>query len=59
MKAIIVFDFSAQKNDLKSTNIEEVRLQMEMFYQEIVRLQNSKGPVAPASAPVSATKGSK
>lgn len=45
--------YSTMKTDLKSTHVDEVRLKMEMFYQEIMRLQNSR---APNSAPQTQTK---
>ena len=34
--------FRKLQSDLKTTKVEEMRQQMEVFYQEIVRLQNSK-----------------
>lgn len=35
--------FSKLQSDLKTTKIEELKVQMETFYQEIVRLQNCNG----------------
>ena len=36
------------KSDVKATNLDEVRLKMEMFYQEILRLQTAKAvPATP------------
>ena len=34
--------FSKLQSDLKTTKVEELKQQMEVFYNEIVRLQNSK-----------------
>ena len=39
----ILIHHSKLKSDLKTTKIEEMRVQMETFYQEIVRLQNFNG----------------
>ena len=39
---VCVVCFSKLQSDLKTTKVEEMKAQMEVFYQEIVRLQNSK-----------------
>lgn len=36
------------KSDTRATNIDELRLKMEMFYQEIIRLQNAKAAPLPS-----------
>lgn len=40
----VIFFLSHRKlqSDLKTTKVEEMKQQMEVFYNEIVRLQNSK-----------------
>ena len=39
---LLISIFRKLQSDLKTTKVEEMRQQMEVFYQEIVRLQNSK-----------------
>jgi len=51
-----MFFSSSLKTDLKSTNVDEVRLKMEMFYQEIIRLQNTKASTSTQSASSHAPK---
>ncbi len=38
------FDSSKLQSDLKTTKVEELRLQAEMFYKEILRLKQDKAP---------------
>ncbi|XP_067935176.1 IQ domain-containing protein E-like isoform X3 [Watersipora subatra] len=45
---------STMKSDVRATNLEELRLKMEMFYQEIIRLRSMKTATTPRQPPKSA-----
>ncbi|XP_067935175.1 IQ domain-containing protein E-like isoform X2 [Watersipora subatra] len=50
---------STMKSDVRATNLEELRLKMEMFYQEIIRLRSMKTATTPRQPPKSASKETK
>ena len=43
---LLAFDSKLQ-SDMKTTKVEELRIQMESFYNEVLRLQQSKSADAP------------